>query len=63
MTTDPTSVPPMPVELDNAMYEAMIDAVGETLAFRAVEAAWIVLVEWFHECLTERALEETHDGS
>ena len=63
MTTEPTSLPPMPVELDDAMYEAMMDSVGQELAFRAVEAAWVVLVDWFHECLTERALEETTDAS
>lgn len=38
--------PVMPDDLDNQMYEAMLDAVGKLRAFRAVDAAWLVLVEW-----------------
>lgn len=32
--------PPIPKALDDALFLAMIDAVGESLAFRAVDAAW-----------------------
>lgn len=62
MTPEPAHLPPMPVELENAMYEAMMDAVGQALAFRAVEASWGVLVGWFRDALTEHALEEVSDA-
>lgn len=46
MSTRVRNLPQMPSDLDNQMYEAMLDAVGGSLAFRAVDAAWLVLVEW-----------------
>jgi hypothetical protein len=36
--------PPIPRGFDDLLYMAMIDAVGETLAFRAVDAAWTAIV-------------------
>lgn len=39
-------LPLMPEDLDNAIYQAMLDAVGGTLAFRATDAVWRVLCEW-----------------
>lgn len=39
--------PVMPTRLDDRLYEAMLDAVGESLAFRAVDACWASILREF----------------
>lgn len=45
MNADSPDLPEIPVWLDDALHAAMMDAVGQRLAFRAVDAAWRVMVE------------------
>lgn len=56
-------LPEMPVDLDNAFYEEMLNAVGYQLAMGATDAAWRAILRAGYTVVPVRSLVRTRSDA